>query len=553
MEIIIIVAVVAFFMWRSKKRRASIAAPPELGAVGWTPGTEWRVLRPLARVEAWRLLRHPAFVIGVLITPLMFFAATESESQWLRVSTRMALALVPLGWMTIIAANLLALRPRRTGSDELLAAAPAPQPVRTTALLLSAIGAASVAAVLAAGWISVRSNADITGSPMLAEIAAGVLIVAGAVVIGVGTARWLPYTGIGALTALAVSFIQARFADVTTWPWNTHESHPARFLGFLGEPTSVGKVALELRPAGWHLAYLAGLCLLMAVVALARDGIPRRLGAVLVVAGVVIVGAGWAETRPPSKARVATMVSFLIEPRRHQRCIERAATSYCAYPEQQERLAQWVTVVQSVRRLLPEPVASQSLEVIDRVPTVVGTDNCEGVVPFLESLPPPVAREVTPEAVWPEDGDVHPGVNSFSCDGPPPRELLTAVQVGSWAVGLPSSPHGLDVRCNATGQARAVLALWLGAVVTPDGAALLRHLRADDTGQLETMLGVRFATDDIVLAAALLDVPIERVSSVLASDWDALTSDATPASVLADRFHLTARGAALFVDATTCP
>ena len=251
---LIIVAVVVYLVFRGLQPRCGTASTaPQL--VGWVPDTKWRVVAPLARTDLRLVLRHPAFVVGVLVTPLMLFAATESVSSWRQASAGIALGLVPLGWLTIIAVNLVTLRPRRTGTEELFAALPAPQPVRTTAMLSAAIGPVIAAAILAAAWVLVvGSREEVRGSPRWAEIAAGVLIVAGSVCVGVAVARWLPNPGFGVLAVVVTIVIQARFLDVTTWPWNRSEGDPLRFLGFLASPTSVTDDFLELRPSGWHLA-----------------------------------------------------------------------------------------------------------------------------------------------------------------------------------------------------------------------------------------------------------------------------------------------------------
>ena len=114
MELIVIAAAV-FLVFRLISRRAVVSDNAGIvGPVGWNPDTNWRVLRPLARAEMKRVLRHPAFIVGVILTPLILvLAATESENTWRSVSAGIALALVPLGWMTIIATNLVALRPKR--------------------------------------------------------------------------------------------------------------------------------------------------------------------------------------------------------------------------------------------------------------------------------------------------------------------------------------------------------------------------------------------------------------------------------------------------------
>jgi hypothetical protein len=552
--VVVLVAGVAFVAIRAllRRRRGEIVDAAEVGALGWVAGANWGVVRALARADARRLLRHPAFLAALALTPLMLEAAMEGDPRWLHRSTSMALAMVPLGWLTIVATNLMALRPRRAGVDELFSAAPSPQPVRTTGLLVSGWVAVAAAVLLAAGWLAISAATvdDAVGSPRLAEIAAGFLIVAGAVVVGVAVARWLPHLGFGVLAAFTVTFLQARFMDPSTWPWNTAESHPGRFLGFLAEPTSTGVPQLEVRPAGWHLVYLAGLVLLMAVVALARDGFPRRLRAAMAAVVVVVAGAGWMQTRPLSEARVAAMAGYLTDPIAHQTCSVAGPTTFCAYDEQLHRVDAWSARDRAVRALLPAAVAGRELAVTDRAPTVVGNSSC-GPQSFLEGLPTAVTSAVSPGDIWPDDGAVHPGTNRFPCGGREVDELFTALQIGSWAVGLPPSPHGLDVRCDAGGQARAVAALWLAGAATPGGARTLHEMAVEHgrgpvtfaTWTDPPMLGAVFASADVQLAIALLGLPAERVSAALAERWSLVTDPATPSAALAGAFGLASTGA----------
>ncbi len=277
-----------------------------------------------------------------------------------------------------------------------------------------------------------------------------------------------------------MSVIQARFFDDTTWPWNKPHAHPLRFLGFLGEPTPVGDPALEIRPVWWHLVYLAALIAVMCAVALARDGVPRRLGAVIVAAIGVAAVAGWVQTRPPTDGQAAAMVSYITEPTAHQTCEQRQGVRYCAYPMSRHLVDEWEARVTGVLALVPPSVAQRPVEVIQRIPTTVGGSSC-GPSPFLAGLPAQVADRLSPQAIWPDDKNLHPdlGSGSFPCSGRATNQVFTVVQAGAWAVGLPPAPHHDDQRCSADGQARAVLALWLAAAATPDGAALLRGRSAE--------------------------------------------------------------------------
>ncbi|MEO6572129.1 MAG: hypothetical protein ABIO83_11355, partial [Ilumatobacteraceae bacterium] len=553
----IIFLLVAFGVWwgvRSVRRRRELGPPPEQGPVGWTVGTRWLTLVPLARAENRRLIRQPTFVTGIVLTPLMLWAATiadhTSRGHWRGLSADVALALVPLGWFTIVATNLLVLRPSHTGIAELFAALPAPQPVRTAGAL-SAMAAAGAAAVLfATGWViflGVRGGA--VGAPQWGEIGAGVLVVIGAVTVGVAVGRWLPFAAFGIVAAVTVSVIQARFLDDTTWPWNMPYSHPVRFLGFLAEPTSVGDPALEIRPAWWHLVYLAALITVMCAVALARDGVPRQLGAVLVAAVGVAVAAGWAQTRPPSADQVAAMVGYITRPTDHQACEQREGVRYCAYPSSRHLIDEWDARVTGVLALVPPSVAHRPVEVIQRIPTTIGSADCTPRA-FLAGLPAEVVDLLSPHTIWPDDGNLHPdfGNGSFPCNDRPTNNLFTAVQAGAWAVGLPPAPHDDDQRCMAEGQARPVLALWLAAAATPDGGELLRDLSFDaasssgaltfDEWDNPPMWGVVYTASDASLAIAMLEQPARPLADALAEDWQRWVDPATPSTDLARHLGL---------------
>lgn len=555
--VLVFAALGVFWIVRSIRRRRAAGPPPEHGPVGWTTGTRWRTLVPLARAENRRLARHPAFIAGIALTPLMMWAATmvdaaASGEPWRTLSPAIALALVPLGWFTIVATNLLALRPARTRASELFATLPAPQPVRTAGALTTMITASSAAALLAAGWIALLSTRDDhVGTPQWGEIAAGVLIVTGAVTVGVAVARWLPFAAFGIAAAVAVSVIQSRFLDDTTWPWNMAHSHPVRFLGFLAEPTAVGDPALEIRPEWWHLAYLTGLIGVMCAIALARDGLPRAVGMMLAVAVAIVTTSGWAQTRPPSAGQVDAMVDYITQPSEHQICEQRANARYCAYPPFRHLIDDWQARVEGVIALLPAGGVNSSVEVIQRVPTTIGNDDCQPQ-PFLAGLPEPVADRLTPPAVWPDDGQLHPdlGNGSFACDDRPTNEFFTAVQAGAWAVGLPAAPHHGEQRCTADGQARAVLALWLAAAATPDGPDLLHDLSSEgasgngaltfDGWDNPPMWGVIYHASDAALAHAMLEDSATDLATRLGDDWRRWIDPTTPSADLAHHLGLDA-------------
>lgn len=543
MEIVILLVVV-FAAVRFLNRGKRQSEPrPEVGPLGWVDDTRWATARPLARVETRRFLRHPAFISGVVITPWMLSMANSDVDSWRDASGSIALALVPLGWLTIVAAHLLATRPSRTGTDTLLASLPTPQPVRTVGLLATASAAVLVATVVAVAYVVYLQNqsAPITGAVEWTEVGAGLLIVAGSVAVGVAVGRFFPHPAFGVLGAVACAFIQMRFFEITSWPWYQSEASPYRFLGFLATPTSVDP-ALEIRPAGWHLVYLFALVVFMAGVALARDGLRRPIAALLSAALMTTAVAAWAQTRPATNAQVTRMVAYLHDPQARQQCETDGPARYCWFANERSLIAGRKQRVEAVLALLPVPAKADTrrLEVTSRPPTVTGNSAC-APQPYGAGLVPAVARRMDPERVWPADGAVHPGTDRFPCGGRSVNGLFLAVQTGAWAVGLPASPSGRDERCVADRQARSVVALWLGAAASPGGARNLDQIVSEEsTGHLRfadwndpPMWGMTFAKADAVMARSILELPRGDVSKALEENWAAIVSPSTSASALA--------------------
>jgi hypothetical protein len=569
MEVLVVaLAVVLLFVRMGRRKGANNTG--DVGPVGWVAGTDWRVVRPLGRADLRRVLRHPAFLVGVALTPLMLLPATEYATTWREASGGIALALVPLGWLTIVATNLVALRPQRTGTGELFATLPTPQPVRTTALLTTALGPVIAATLLAVAWIAYLSGNDLRGNVLLGapdwkEIGVGVLIVAGSVCVGVSVARWLRHPGFGVLAAIVTMLIQARFLDVTTWPWHRPDGDPMRFLAFIAEGTNADAEFLEVRPAGWHLLYVGALVVVMAAVALARDGLRRPVAAILGCALLLAAGAGWVQTRPPSTAREAEMVSYLTDPRAHQVCEESDGVRYCAYRQYAEDLAEWREVVEATLAVLPRGITDNRppLAVTQRPPSIKENGDC-GRMQFEDALPPTVAARMSAEALWPADGQVHPPFReeTFPCSDRDVRGFFLAVQTSAWAVGLPSAPHHDDVRCDASGQARAAIALWAGAAASPDGASTLRDVTVEGSrGKPQIgftdwggppVWGVEYGVADARLASSMLELEPAAVRDAIARDWSRWTDRSTPSWALAHELGVTTVDATFRASSPSC-
>jgi hypothetical protein len=500
----------------------------------------------LARFESRKLRRHPAFLIGVVLTPWMLLAATsDTGGTWIHYDNAMILGLVPLGWLTMVAANLGALRSRRHLTDDLLESLPTTPAARTVAHNLATLATVPVSlAFLAVCTAMLQASGDPTGVHRPVELGTGVLIVVGAGAVGVLLARWLPRPAV-CLPAIVVTMVlQGKLTDLGPGQ--------GRWLSFEVDPLSSFS-NIELRPAGWHLGWLAAWIALVAIAGVARHGAPRRLGAVALGVTMVAVATGFAQTRPVSAEQATAMADYIGRPAAHQTCREQVGVRYCAYDDLGTHIADWGPPVEGVLTRLPSSVRGRHLEVTERPNPVIGNSACSPVG-LLSTLPGPVRDRLTPEGVWPADGKIHPGMETWACSSSSVDGLFLGVQTGAWAVGLPPNPWHRDQHCRAPGQARAAAALWLGAQSTP-GAAKAMALLPERSGRNAAgeltfddwdeppAWGVTWSAGDVAAARALLDRPAADVAAVLSAGWDRFTDAATPSSDLLVAAGLPARSA----------
>lgn len=237
----------------------------------------WAPLRPLAWVEATKLIRHPAFLAGVafvLIGSAMFIeqlftspAPSVNEDGW-----TVSVSVGVLAILTMVAANLAALRDRRDDTVEQHTTLPVAPSTRTGALIAATAGPATVAALLLAavvGFAATRVPVPVVDQVHLAERLVTVVMLGA---LGVALARWLPSPFV---------------APVLAW---------GLFLVTPSDPPQAWQVLMPfagLRDVGlalWHLGYLASLTVLFAVAALARSSRSRWLAAGGVVGVSTVIG-----------------------------------------------------------------------------------------------------------------------------------------------------------------------------------------------------------------------------------------------------------------------
>jgi hypothetical protein len=242
--------------------------------------------------EGWLLVKHPAVVLGLLVTVLV--ALTMAETPVHGFDAEVTLTTLMLGPATLIAASLCASRDRRAGCGEVVDVCPATVRTRVGGNLVAALGPAA-APVLLAGMLPAMYailGIETLRGPTLAEAAVQPVSIAGAGLLGVLAARWLPWAGGPALTLAAVCVWSAvgSFSPLAGETWRefapftemTRGETPSAIAGYF--PGSVP----------WRVGYLLSLDAMAAVGALlAAPGRKRVL--LLSGAGAVVAAAvtGW--------------------------------------------------------------------------------------------------------------------------------------------------------------------------------------------------------------------------------------------------------------------
>jgi hypothetical protein len=508
------------------------AVAPERTSSSLDSGPGRAVVRALTRFEARRLVRHPSFLIGVGLAVLLIRTAA-SGNILTDADGDVVLGLVPLAWATMIATNLTALRGRRDGTDELYGSAPSSPTARTLAHLFSGWVAVVGGIVVLLGWLALEwQRGGAVGSPNVAQLMVGPLLVAGAAALGVLAARWAPHPLVGVLLVPATFVVQGILSS--------SGSSPFRWMAFVAESRLDDGHPFP-GPVDWHVLYIAGTVLIAGVLAVARHGLRRRV-AVCLAGAVAFTGvAAIAQTRPLSDTEARRQAALLTHP--ELECETRAGVRYCAPEDFRVRFDQWEGPVQAVLARVPAQVRSRGLVVSMRDLNVVSNPHCVPT-PRLQLLPARVRAHVEPTLVWPADGAVHPDKEwpwDQECRFPGDAVPLT-VQVGAWAVGLPPAQAATSPPCVASGQARSVLALWLAGQSTPGAAGALAEIgRASGPGPYVDFggsaswpsWGVAYDKGDLALALALLERPADEVGRAVLDHWDRVVDPATSAGELA--------------------
>ena len=498
-----------------------------------------RSMLALAAVESGRLLRHPAVLAATALSAWLLWRAGETTVPVLHyadIATQFPLA--PLAAAALLATNLAVLRPHRDGADDLHGATRLTLARRTLAHLLAVlplVGLGGILVVADLAWLA--GTPGRVGAPHIAEAATGPALIALGGSLGVLLGRLGRSVALAPLVLVALAGGSLTLSELYA---GGHDTRPYVWLGTLLRPVpdAPPPAALLGRPASWHLVYLLGAAAALGALAVgwsqAGARVRRRARAastvVLVAALGVTAAAAVAETRPTSPTLAARRLAAARNPAAPLVCQRRGPAVYCVFPGFEPQIGLWEPTVRALVASVPPAVAARAEPVI--VAQRVGWSRLmsEGEAGLADSGGSAQGgRRVAPVGTaWGRHGQALADTQARLAANVAARLVEAPVTTPG---GAPSKsnpgpgPSAPDAGCNA----RAVVALWLAARVSPQAADGIRreinHFPAStftlthDVDFDDVWWGVREGR----FALALLEHPGDQVAQVVLGNWDLLT------------------------------
>ncbi len=427
----------------------------------------------LARAEARRLWHDPLVWIGIVLAIALCLVWSWTRMQtWETFHENTGMGSMVLAAALLLATHMAASRDQRAGAEESTRTMPAGPGRRSIALLVAVPAAAAIGALVYVVDLVLLLPSWPAGAfdPWTALVPAVVPAIGAAVGIAVG--RALPHPAAGALTI--VGFVGILFAllmaNQSQGDWG-NVLFPVPLFGW-------GDYGVDYA-FEWHLLYLLGL-LALAVAAVCREAVPKASAVIAVVAVVV---SGFAVQREEAAApdlsdagasQPFTTPDMLV-------CQTHERVRYCALPGYEHWIEEWRQAVEPVSRLLPADAERPAIRQISR------SDDHRPLTPG------------HPELVV---GDTWGRLGRWAEDS---RTRLMRDYVAT-SVGILRRDDLMSWRsCDAGGQHRTVVALWLLGQVAP--------------AEPLTVPRVRYGSAEADAAASLLAKPQDEVSAHLAGRW----------------------------------
>jgi hypothetical protein len=411
---------------------------------------------------------------------------------------------------------------------------------RTLAHLFGVLGAAPAAVLLIGVAAAAFTLQGALGTPNVATLIGGILLVlaAGAIGVAIGTRFSHPLAGVLGAFVWLLPFSQSnRFNSAIPWlfPWV--------------KPAQLSELPRRLPgypPALAHTLELAAIVVLAGVVALAITSAARRHRVGLLVAAVAglaaIVAACVVQLQPIPTRDIDQVVSEAANTGAAQHCTTSHNVGYCLYPAFGSVLPTLQRPVNGVLSLVPgqptHPLTisqTSGLDVEDS--TLTHGHSSQQVTAWHAQLQSAPANLPSSSAIyvnlagWPSGGEQQ-SVARFDL----------ALGAAEWAVGLPTNtgaPTGtLPTQCVPLNQAREAIAIWLAAhathlptaqfqgrngsysVAPVDGTAVVVWTYPGEISNYFASPGPQTTADGYLLAQEMTKLSAARVLGVLTANWD---------------------------------
>ncbi|MDL5202414.1 ABC transporter permease [Streptomyces sp. ALI-76-A] len=493
------------------------AAPP---VTRTEPGRPWRAVVALALFEARRLLTRIPVLFALVVH--VGWTGWRTRTSWdgypaLQDADRATQdAPMLVGLAVLLCVNQAVLRAKRRDTERHFAVLLVQPWRRTAAHALSVVPVAGVVALCVAGqftWEALKPGAVGHGSP--GELLVGPLTVLLFGAVGVLLARLVP--SVVAAPLLVVFFLLTFVVGIAP---GGDERDGTRWLFPVVAESTANTLPSDLlgRPAAWHALYLAGLAVTVALLAvLAGGGRSWTLRAACVGALAVTVLGASAQTNGVPAATAAARERVSVSPEKEQTCVERAGSTYCAFPEWVPRAGTWAATVDRVRSLAGGTARGQKLSVRQRIEARHGMSADSALAP---SATP---HQVTVGTAW--------GGNRVP-------EFSVAVAGVLVAGSEKAATGGL---CDG----RMVTLMWLALAGGDDPLTDLSRVRLDDSTRGAAV--VLSPTEPLYMTAGQTGVvtqlfgrPLKEVSARVQAHWAELTAPKVTTARVADLLGVTA-------------
>ncbi|MFF5966811.1 ABC transporter permease [Streptomyces collinus] len=477
----------------------TVVEKPLASGIRNEPGGSFKAVLALALFESRRLLtRIPVLLAFAVYLGWTVWRAGKAWGDYPALqdadrATQNAPMLV--GLAVLLSVNQAALRSRRHGTERHLAVLVLPHWCRTVAHALSVVAAALVTAVCVAGQFgreALRPGAIGQGS--VGELLVGPLTVLLFGLVGLLVAGLVRSALVGPLLVVLLLFLFLFFSGL---------DYGARWLLPAVEEATSNTLPSDLmgRPAAWHALYLAGLALLLGLVAVLVAGgrKPAVLAGAAGALAMTLVG-GVAQSAGDSPELVKARERATVHPEQVQSCVRRDGSTYCAFPEWGPRVGDWAAVVDRVRSLAGGGAHEQDVVVRQRVDARYGLSGDAALDPLKRP------HEVTVGTQW--------GGNRVP-------EFSAAVA----GVLIAGDEKAATSICDG----RIVPLMWLAVGWESHPLDALRRVRLNDTvtgsdSVLQPTDGLYMTAAQTEVLRALLDLPRAEAGARVKDRWDELTA-----------------------------